>query len=325
MSPWKVEDHSPLPKGQRRRPVIGVVTLGIALALLGIFAAQLAFPAHLGLVVVSSLVVLVAALWLLGLGLRLAHGDYTRQSAAIEREAGLRREAVLQREADFVRVAEQERAAAIEQIRRLTESSFVAGSDALLRVRAVLRTLHDCRQRLGDGQHRLMDAQHPPEDLSNQSPAIPATIPAALVFDSLLTDIGRLTACARGLLPLAAAAETAAGAPGSTAGSPPAPAPSKESRPPDGHLLIAALKLRALAAELEHGLLGLSTEMRVLKRARLARPSVNGVDGGRRSGPDPSWMRMIERLEAQMTEAAEHVAGFTRDAEHLSRELDRLR
>jgi hypothetical protein len=196
-------------------------------------------------------------------------------------------------------------------------------------VRTAFRTLQDIRQRLGDGQQRIadarpVDAQQGSGDLIRQSPPLSA-IPAAPVFDSLLADIGRLSICARGLLPLAAAAETAACAPGPNAALPSSRGTSRDVPAPDGHLLIAALKLRGLAAELDHGLLGLSAEMRVLKRARLARPSADGVDGRRRNGPDASLLRAIERLEAQMAEAAGLVEGFTREAEHLSRELDRLR
>jgi hypothetical protein len=323
---------------------MAAVTFGIAIALLVVATARLALAGSTWLAILGSLVVLVAAVWLLGLGLQLGRvGEHARRARAIEREVEL------------------ERRLALERVRRLTESSFVAGSNALLRVRAVLRTLQDCRQRLGTDQNPVTDTQKSPSpspsptstvnagasnrpspsnlpNLASQSnsPSPPAGGPNSSVpplsvdgvdgvFDSILGDVGRLADCARSLQPLADAAETAAGAAGSTGGSALARALSREPRLPDGRLLMAALKLRGLAAELEHGLLGLSAEMRVLKRARLARPSVNGVGGARRSGAEPSLTRVLERLEAQMVEAVDHVTGLTRDAEQLSRELDRLR
>jgi hypothetical protein len=213
----------------------------------------------------------------------------------------------LHRSEAIERAAAGNRAAPLERARRLTESSFVAGSDALVRVRAVKRALEEWRQRAGDG-----------------ASAAPAPEPVADVLASVLEDLARLGGCAAGLRALAGAAEAASwlgGAPGNR----PAPAPVAAGP----LLLLIALKLRGLAAELEKGLLGLRAELRALRAAGLARPAANGRRGepprDRRGAEGPGWGRALVRLEAQMAEVAEHVAAFTRDSEQLARELDRLR
>jgi hypothetical protein len=230
----------------------------------------------------------------------------------------------------------------LDQARRLTESSFVAGSDALVRVRAALKNLKDWRQRLGRDEEggsppgsngdSAPGAKTPPESAMQTAPGTgTATAGAfAAVFASLSADVAHLAECAQALRPLAAAAEALAGlapggAPGTTAAVPSwdiAAATPARSR----HLLLTALRVRSLAAELETGLAGIGTELRVLGRVLAAKPIANakGRNPGR-EGPDPAFVRTLSRLETQLTEVAADIAGLTRDAEHLSRELARIR
>jgi hypothetical protein len=204
------------------------------------------------------------------------------------------------------------RAGAVDRARRLTESSFVSGSNALVHARTVLRGIQDCRERLEEASRS--EPEHMKDDPSSQA--------VAHAFESLLTDLEWLTACARRLRPLVDGDSTApAPAPSSILS--PLPAALRHRLAGDGALLTG-LKLRGLAAELEHGLSGIAAEVRVLRRAGLSRPRLNGRSA---SAPpaDAPWERVLRRLEAQVGELTEQVAGFTRDAEQLSRELDQLR
>lgn len=298
--------------------------------------------------------------------------DEAFEREALEREEAPEQDVVGQETLERERLERErlererlERDATLGRARRLTESSFLAGSNALMDVRALLRGVQDWRQRLSEAGHA------PPEGGED-----PSAVSIVQVFDCLLADLERLADCARALRPLADAGAAAAGLEnlgwigstansGSAAGEGPAnggPAAGGEilagskvgpgaqttareeiasriaafrgnshPRPPSsgagGHnnrQLLAALKLRAVAAELDHGLLGLRAGVSVLQRARLTRSSVKGEPDQRRRAAD-AWPRALERLEAQATELAEKVARFTRDSEHLSRELDQLR
>jgi hypothetical protein len=237
----------------------------------------------------------------------------------------------------------------IERVRRLTETSFVAGSDALVRVRATLRALSDWRQRLADDPRQPPEAQQAPAREDRAARASGGSQPVALevqVFESLAAEVQQLSSCASRLRPIADAAEMAArlepsvshpkpaaslssAAHGSNPASPGLDHPSAGDPPagdpePSSHLLLTALKMRGLAAELESGLVGLGTEVRVLGRAWRPRAE-DGVRGVLRNGPDPALVRALDRLEIQLTEVADDIAAFTRDAEQLSRELDRMR
>lgn len=209
----------------------------------------------------------------------------------------------------------------LDRTRRLTESSFVAGSDALVRVRAALKNLKDWRQRLGANEDRV-----PPAGANGDS------APSALagVFASLSADVARLAKCAQALRPLAEAAEAMAGlgpgGPGPTAPVPSWDVASSPAAARSRHLLLTALRIRGLAAELETGLAGLGTELRVLGRLPAAKLVANGQKRTpEREEPDPVFVRTLSRLETQLTAVATDIAGFTRDAEHLSRELSRIR
>jgi len=91
-------------------------------------------------------------------------------------------------------------------------------------------------------------------------------------------------------------------------------------------LLLAALRIRGVAAELETGLIGLGTELRVLGRLPVAKPVANDKErAAGREVPEPAFLRTLSRLEMQLAEVATDIAGLTRDAEHLSRELKRIR
>jgi len=237
----------------------------------------------------------------------------------------------------------------LDQARRLTESSFVAGSDALVRVRAALKNLKDWRQRLGSVANSAAGGEGvaPAGANGDSAPgplaaaaaawqpataAQPASAAAfAAVFASLSTDVVRLAECARALRPLAAATESMAGLrPGGGAGAsrtvPTWDGPSSPGAAQRRHLLLATLRIRGLAAELETGLTGLGTELRVLGRLPVAKPVANDKErAARREGPEPAFIRTLSRLEMQLTEVATDIAGLTRDAEHLSRELKRIR
>lgn len=245
--------------------------------------------------------------------------------------------------------ANAEAALILDQARRLTETSFVAGSDALVRVRAALKNLKDWRQRIGASAESGASGESmaPAGANGDSAPgALGASRPAALqpaaavgpsaaafaaVFASLAADVARLAECARALRPLAATAESMAGlGPGrgdGSSGAVPiwdiASSPGADRR---HHLLLAALRIRGLAAELETGLTGLGTELRVLGRLPVAKPVANDEERvPKREGPEPAFIRTLSRLEVQLTEVATDIAGLTRDAEHISRELKRIR
>jgi hypothetical protein len=235
----------------------------------------------------------------------------------------------------------------LDRARRLTESSFVAGSDALVRVRATLKNLRDWRTRLGATVEEQASAlpgavadnvaaapsngDTAPGASSAASPPVPAAALAA-VFTALARDVMRLAECARALRPLATAAEGLAGlrpAGGSDGGRRAVPIWDIAASPgpdPRRELLLATLRIRGLAAELETGLTGLRTELRVLGRLPVAPPVTNGRERvARPEGPEPAFLRTLSRLETQLTAVATDIAGLTRDAEHLSRELKRIR
>ncbi len=234
----------------------------------------------------------------------------------------------------------------LDQARRLTESSFLAGSDALVRVRAAVKNLQDWRLRLvaneeqrtgpepitarpdaGPGSSSGAASNAAPGEMDGDAP------PVAAVFSALSMEIAELAAQAKGLKPLADATEAIAGlrprGVGAGQGDPASvpgwnvPAQVLSSR---RLLLLTALKLRGLAAEIETGLVGVSAELRVLGTV----PASKLLQNGRRRQParvktDPAFVRALSRLETQLSEVAHDIASLTRDAEHLSRELGRVR
>jgi hypothetical protein len=228
--------------------------------------------------------------------------------------------------------------------RQLSESSFVAGSDALVRVRTAIRLVQDCRQRLdgssmsGPGTPGAADTSRyekggrrvppPPngwrEASENGGVARPGgrEAPSAPLlhdlFQALGAEIGDLSRSARGLGgALDELARTTGRRP---AGGRFAPNGPRAMGSPE--LALSALKCRSLAVELEGGLQRLGAEIRLLSHPAVSR-GPEAAERPEKNGSDRSLMAGLRRLEAQLEEVGEHLVRLTRDAEELSRELDR--
>jgi len=201
--------------------------------------------------------------------------------------------------------------------RQLSESSFVAGSDALVRVRTAIRLVQDCRQRLDPPAGAIGENGGP---LPAAEPAPEPVVLMGDLFRALGTEIGDLTRSAQGLggavEGLIQSAEVVAASP-IGANDPLAP-----SRVGGEERSFSALKCRSLAVELEGGLHRLGAELRLLSFSAWRRSS-EAPDRPERNGSDRSLAAGLRRLEGQLEEVADHLIRLTRDAEELSREIDR--
>jgi len=198
--------------------------------------------------------------------------------------------------------------------RQLSEASFVAGSDALVRVRTAIRLVQDCRLKINGGPgDRLENGGATAHD------APPDTRPLLHdLFRALGTEIQDLTRSAQGIggaveAFIRAAESSAAGG---------AIAPGDSARGGEAEPGFSALKCRALTVELESGLQRLGAELRLLSHPFVGRSPEVG-DRPERNGSDRSLVTGLRRLEGQLEEVADHLGRLTRDAEELSRELDR--
>jgi hypothetical protein len=98
--------------------------------------------------------------------------------------------------------------------------------------------------------------------------------------------------------------------------------PDDPGRAAAAELEVSALKCRTLAVELESGLHRLGAELRLLSHPFVGR-GPEASDRPERNGSDRSLVTGLRRLEGQLEEVADHLGRLTRDAEELSRELDR--
>ncbi len=230
-------------------------------------------------------------------------------------------------------------------VRQLAEASFLIGSNALVRVRGAIRLVQECRQRPG-----VRDAAGP--GAGPQSGTAPRTgvngggswgngggvsgggvafhgasenrgAPLGEVFVALAAEVNELSRSARGLRPaleaLLVGSPGGLGVGGRRNGSL-APHGSGWKSSSSGNVSI--LKCRALSVELEGGLRRLGAEVQLLSRSR--RPLGSGGDSSEvQSETDRGLAHGLRRLELQLEEVATHLASLTRNAEHLSRELDR--
>ena len=219
--------------------------------------------------------------------------------------------------------------------RQLSESSFLSGSDALVRVRTAIRLVQDCRQRLDGGVAAAGSIGDRGENgglLPTPEPEPVAEVLMGDLFRALGAEIGDLTRSAQGLggavegLIQSAAVRSAASSASPAETSPAFLAgaidPSDPGRVAGDERAVSALKCRSLAVELEGGLQRLGAELRLLSLSAWRRGPEAG-DRPERNGSDRSLMPGLRRLEGQLEEVAEHLSRLTRDAEELSRELDR--
>jgi hypothetical protein len=219
--------------------------------------------------------------------------------------------------------------------RQLSEGAFVAGSDALVRVRTAIRLVQDCRQRIDGGPLSPAGTPAPGpagrhenggEAAAGTAPPTGPTPPAAAPAQPLIHDLFRALRAEIGDL-----ARSAQGLGGAVDGL----VRSAEHRAADGEIApndprwtgatdlgLSALKCRALAVELEGGLQRLGAELRILSQP-FWRRSPEVTDRPERNGSDRTLAAGLRRLEGQLEEVAEHLGRLTRDAEELSRELDR--
>jgi hypothetical protein len=217
--------------------------------------------------------------------------------------------------------------------RQLSESSFVTGSDALVRVRTAIRLVQDCRQRLDGGPAGPAGVSGSAVDQGENGGPVPAREPTPEasvlmgdLFRALGAEIGDLTRSAQGLggavEGLIQSAETAQPSETSPASQAGAIDPDDPSRVESEERAFSALKCRSLAVELEGGLQRLGAELRLLSFSAWRRSS-DASDRPERNGSDRSVTTGLRRLEGQLEEVADHLSRLTRDAEELSRELGR--
>lgn len=257
-------------------------------------------------------------------------------------------------------MAEPERAATAidpERVRQLAEGTFLTGSDALVRVRSAIRLVQECRQRPGvkdaalpadlpaNGNGRGTNGagvdRHEvrPEGPLGARPAEPLRArptgplgappraplgsspraPLGELFVALAAEVDDLSRSARGLRPvLEALLVTPAGRRNGSL------APHVLGWKPSSGGTLSILKCRALSVELERGLRRLGAEVQLLSRSRRSLgPGADASDV--RGETDRGLAHGLRRLELALEEVAAHLANLTRNAEQLSRELDRPR